>query len=87
MDNQTKKVWTISELNGEIKAIFTNCFPYGLWLAGEVSNLTVHQSGHVYLTLKDSRSQISATWFGGATQARQLGIKNGMQVEALGMLS
>jgi len=88
MQDVTKqKIWTVSELNREIKGLFESCFPYGMWITGEVSNVTIHRSGHVYLSLKDSRCQISATWFGGAATAREMGLKNGMQVEAFGMLS
>lgn len=86
--NLTKqKIWTVSELNREVKGLFESCFPYGMWISGEVSNLVVHRSGHVYLTLKDTRCQVSATWFGGAEAARKMGLKNGMQVEGFGNLS
>ncbi len=92
MDNSVnqptkQKIWSVSELNREIKGLFESCFPYGMWITGEVSNLVIHRSGHVYLTLKDSRCQVSATWFGGASAAQQMGLKNGMQVEGFGMLS
>lgn len=88
MQDVTKqKIWTVSELNREVKGLFESCFPYGMWITGEASNVTIHRSGHVYLSLKDRKSQISATWFGGASAARQMGLKNGMQIEAFGMLS
>lgn len=82
-----QKIWTVSELNREIKGLFESCFPYGMWITGEVSNLTIHRSGHVYLSLKDNKCQVSATWFGGAAQAREMNLTNGMQIEGFGMLS
>lgn len=86
--SQTKqKIWTVSELNREVKGLFESCFPYGIWITGEVSNLVIHRSGHVYLTLKDKRCQVSGTWFGGADTAQKMGLKNGMQVEGFGNLT
>jgi exodeoxyribonuclease VII large subunit len=58
-----------------------------MWLTGEVSNLTTHRSGHVYLTLKDAASQISAVFFSGAGTVRSLKIVEGMEVEIYGRLS
>ena len=34
-----------------------------LWIAGEVSNLTTSQAGHVYFTLKDSTAQLRCVMF------------------------
>lgn len=85
MPNQ--KPWTIKEVNQKIKAALDSSFPYPIPFTGEVSNLTIHSSGHVYLTLKDKSSQIQATWFAQAKTARQMGLKNGMQVEGTGKIS
>ncbi len=81
------KIWSVSKLNRAVKDTFESCFPYGLWVKGEVSNLTLHRSGHVYLTLKDVRSQVSATWFNGAKQAESLKLKNGDEIECFGQLT
>ena len=82
-----KKPLTIKEVNQQIKAALDSCFPYPIPLTGEVSNLTIHSSGHVYLTLKDKSSQIQATWFGQAESARRMGLKNGLQVEGTGKVT
>ena len=84
MDESTK-IWTVSEVNHSIKEIIEGTF-YPLWLVGEIGNLTIHRSGHVYFNLKDKRSQISAVFFGGAGVARQLTVKEGTEVEIYGKL-
>jgi exodeoxyribonuclease VII large subunit len=84
---QRRKVLTIGEVNQAIKGALDQCFPYPMPLTGEVSNLTIHSSGHVYMTLKDKTSQIQATWFGQAKQARHLGLKNGTQIEGVGRIA
>ena len=84
---ELKKHLSIREVNQAIKMALDNSFPYPILLTGEVSNLTIHSSGHVYLTLKDKSSQIQATWFGQANEARRLGLKNGQQVESAGKIS
>ncbi len=80
------RIWTISEVTRAVKEMFeANFVP--LWLAGEIGNLTLHRSGHVYMTLKDPDSQISAVFFGGADIARELDVQEGMEVEAFGRLT
>jgi exodeoxyribonuclease VII large subunit len=79
-------IWTVSELNRLVKDILEQSVrPF--WLRGELGNLTIHRSGHVYLTLKDARSQISAVFFRGAETAQRLGLRTGMEVEVQGRLS
>ena len=63
-----KEILTVTQLNESIKAFLEEAFG-ALWIEGEVSNLRRPQSGHVYFTLKDDRSQIRAVYF------RQYGIR------------
>ena len=79
------KIWTVTELTRAVKELLEGTF-YPLWLTGEVSNLTIHRSGHVYLTLKDPRTQVNVVFFGGADVARRLKIKEGTEVEVYGRL-
>ena len=79
-------VWTVSELNRLVRDVLEQGVrPF--WLKGEVSNLTIHRSGHVYLTLKDAQSQVSAVFFRGAEAARQANLQAGMEVEVQGRLT
>ena len=57
-----KNILTVSQLNENIKAFLEEAFG-SLWVEGEVSNLRRPQSGHVYFTLKDDKSQIRAVYF------------------------
>ena len=62
-------VLTVSELTREIKDILEDRFSE-IWVEGEISNLRIPPSGHIYFTLKDDFSQIRAVLF--RMQARTL---------------
>jgi exodeoxyribonuclease VII large subunit len=57
-----EEMLTVSQLNNNIKFLLEETFDF-LWVEGEVSNLRRPQSGHVYFTLKDDKSQINAVFF------------------------
>ncbi len=81
-----RKVFTVSELNADIKKLLEQKFPF-IWIYGEISNFRVPASGHFYFTLKDANSQISAVMFRG--QQRQLKFRpgDGMGVTGMGRIS
>lgn len=81
-----EKIHSVSDINRIVKELLEQSF-YPFWIVGEVSNLTIHRSGHVYFTLKDERSQLSAVFFRGAAAAREMQLAAGMQVEAYGRLT
>src|SRR4030066_462582 len=62
-------ILTVSELTQEIKDILEDKFP-DVWVEGEISNLRITPSGHIYFTLKDDLRQIRAVLF--KRQARTL---------------
>ena len=81
-----EKIWQVFEVNSVVRELLENSFqPF--WLEGEVGTLHIHRSGHVYLTLKDRRSQIKAVSFGGAQQAHNINLRVGMAVEVYGQLT
>ncbi len=84
-DPDAPRVYTVSRLTQEIREILEGKFP-SVWVEGEISNFHLHSSGHMYLTLKDERSQIRAVMF--RAQARQLSFRpeDGMHVLCLGRL-
>jgi exodeoxyribonuclease VII large subunit len=57
-----EEILTVSQLNNNIKFLLEETFGF-LLVEGEVSNLRRPQSGHVYFTLKDDKSQINAVFF------------------------
>jgi len=57
-----REIFTVSSLTREIKELLEMSFPK-IWVEGEISNLKLHSSGHLYFTLKDESAQIScAMW-------------------------
>jgi exodeoxyribonuclease VII large subunit len=81
-----QKIWRVGEINSAIKELIENSL-MPLWVQAEVGTLNIHQSGHVYMTLKDQRSQMRAVFFNGAPEARRMGLKIGDQVEVFGRLT
>ena len=77
---------SVSELNALAKALLEDHLA-GLWIAGEVSNLTRAASGHYYFSLKDSRSQVRCAMFKGATMRLAKPLKEGDHIEVSGKIS
>ena len=86
---QKPRVLSVSQINFYIKSIIENDGSLQFVLVtGEISNLTVHQrSGHIYLSLKDSNSVISAGMFAGNARRLKFRIENGMKVICRGRIS
>ena len=59
----------------------------GVWVQGEVSNLTKAASGHWYFTLKDAKAQLRCVMFRGAAQTVRLKVKVGDEILAQGRIS
>jgi exodeoxyribonuclease VII large subunit len=77
---------TVSELNQIVKGTLERELD-GFWVVGEISNFRVPPSGHLYFTLKDDSSQVSAVMFRrqGLTLAFQP--ENGMEILCFGRVS
>src|SRR5665213_3776916 len=58
----TRKIFSIGELTGQIRALLEKQIG-SIWVSGEVTNLRVQSSGHIYFTLKDSASQLICVLF------------------------
>lgn len=86
---QKPRVLSVSQINFYIKSIIENDGSLQFVLVtGEISNLTVHQrSGHIYLSLKDSNSVISAVMFAGNARRLKFHLENGMKVICRGRIS
>jgi exodeoxyribonuclease VII large subunit len=62
------KILSVTELTRQIKGVLEKGFS-NVWIQGEISNFKLHSSGHLYFTLKDDQSQISAVmWRSRAAQ-------------------
>lgn len=86
MNLDGRKIYTVSEINKEIKAVLEDAYP-DVWVEGEVSNFKPHPSGHMYLSLKDSDSQISTVIFAGVNKSFKFKLEDGMKVIARGRVS
>ena len=77
----------VSEANSYIKRILINDpILYNLRIKGEVSNLKLHSSGNVYLSLKDQNSKINCVVFK-SDYDRSLNLENGTKIIASGYIS
>jgi len=67
-----RQIFTVSEINQLIKGTLETQFA-DVWIQGEISNLRIPASGHMYFTLKDAQSQLRSVCF--KTQLRTLKFK------------
>ncbi|STZ76387.1 exodeoxyribonuclease VII large subunit [Bergeriella denitrificans] len=77
---------SVSELNALAKNLLEDHLS-GLWIAGEVSNLTRAASGHYYFSLKDSRAQVRCAMFKGTAARLAAPLKEGDHIEVSGRIS
>ncbi|MGW8300669.1 MAG: exodeoxyribonuclease VII large subunit [Desulfobacterales bacterium] len=81
-----RKIYTVSELNANIKSLLEEQFPF-IWIVGEISNFRTPLSGHFYFTLKDEESQLNAVMFRGQQQQLKFKPEDGMRITGMGRLS
>jgi len=82
------KYMKISELNTYIKSIFDeNPYLKKVFLRGEISNFKNHTRGHLYFTLKDDASRISAVMFYSSAMSLNFAPEDGMNVLVEGRIS
>ncbi len=82
----TKEVISVSELTQSIKAILELQYRY-VHIRGEVSNLRIPYSGHIYFTLKDEAAQIRAVLFKSQQKYLQGDLQEGQSIICHGRLS
>ncbi|HEY7128207.1 MAG TPA: exodeoxyribonuclease VII large subunit, partial [Nitrospira sp.] len=81
-----KSILTVSQLTGMLRTSIESRFA-DLWLEGEVSNLRMPTSGHVYCTLKDEFSQIRAVLFRSTALRLKFALQEGMCIIVRGRLT
>ena len=77
---------SVSELTGQIKSLLETELE-SRWVLGEISQYTLHGSGHRYFTLKDEHSQLSAVMFKWQSRGLSFEPESGMQVLVYGHVS
>ncbi len=79
---------TVSELNDAIKHIIENTPSLShVTVRGELSNVTLHVSGHIYFSLKDATGQIKCVMFRSSAMRLRFVPKDGMKVLLTGSVS
>jgi exodeoxyribonuclease VII large subunit len=81
--SQPSAVLTVSELNEIIRDRLETGLD-AVWVAGELSNVRLPPSGHIYFTLKDQQSQISAVLFRRHAENLRFRMEDGMEVVCSG---
>lgn len=82
------RILTIKQLNQGIKKVLENN-PHlsNIYVKGEISNFTLHGSGHMYFSLKDEGSVIRALMFKWDNNKLKFKPKEGMKVIAKGNIN
>ena len=79
---------TIGEFTRYLKLMFdTSTKMRNVYLKGEISNLKIHQTGHMYFSLKDETSKINAIMFSTSTKSLKFMPTEGMKVLVHGRVS
>ena len=79
-------ILTVTQLTSQIKTFLEEAFP-DVWVEGEISNLSIPQSGHAYFTLKDEHAQIRAVMFRSSLRFLKFTLQHGIHVLCRGRLS
>ena len=77
------RIQTVTEFTLRVKELLKGGLP-PCWVRGEVSNLRVQASGHVYFSLKDAGAQLSCVLFRGDAARQSVPLRDGLQVLAYG---
>ncbi|MEI7458772.1 MAG: exodeoxyribonuclease VII large subunit [Pirellula sp.] len=76
---------SVGQLNAWVKRAIDESVPM-FWLAAEIGNLNQSASGHVYLTLKDATSQVSAVLWRSTFERLGMDLREGMAVLVQGRI-
>jgi exodeoxyribonuclease VII large subunit len=74
-----RKIVTVSELTALVRELLEDNFEH-LWVEGEISNLALPSSGHIYFTLKDAGATIRCVMFKSSARAMKFRLNDGMKI-------
>ena len=83
---ERRKIYRVTELTRRIKAVLEDDVGT-VWVEGEVSNAKLMTNGHLYFTLKDETSQLTAAFFRFQHSGSRVEVKDGTKVRALGRIT
>ncbi len=81
-----RRVWTVralvSAVRSHIEREYSDC-----WVEGEISNLRIPDSGHLYFTLKEESAQIRVVMFRSSAKLLRFRPENGLNVTIRGRIT
>src|SRR4051794_40740985 len=81
-----RRVWTVralvSAVRTHLEREYSDC-----WVEGEISNLRIPDSGHLYFTLKEETSQIRVVMFRSSAKLLRFRPDNGLHVTVRGRIT
>jgi exodeoxyribonuclease VII large subunit len=81
-----EEVYSVREINEALKKITATFFP-SLWVEGEISSIRFHNTGNVYLTIKDDHAVLDAVIFRNALLPEYRNLKEGDHIVVRGGIS
>lgn len=87
MEN-SRMILSVTQINEYIRTLLSQDEVLSMiCVRGEISNLTLHRSGHIYFTLKDETSVLKSVMFRSSAQRVKFALKEGMNVIVYGRIS
>jgi exodeoxyribonuclease VII large subunit len=81
-----RRIWTVralvSAVRSHIEREYSDC-----WVEGEISNLRIPDSGHLYFTLKEESAQIRVVMFRSSAKLLRFRPENGLQATVRGRIT
>jgi exodeoxyribonuclease VII large subunit len=81
-----RHIWTVralvSAVRSHVEREYSDC-----WVEGEISNLRIPDSGHLYFTLKEESAQIRAVMFRSSAKLLRFRPENGLHVTVRGRIT
>src|ERR1700761_5540435 len=81
-----RRIWSVTELTVRIRDTLARNFT-DILVQGEISNCREAQSGHIYCTLKDERTQIRCVCFKTQLRAMKFRPEDGLRVTVRGSVT
>src|SRR2546427_12912917 len=81
-----RKVFSVTELTWQIRRLLEKEVGQ-VWVTGEVTNLRVQSSGHIYFTLKDANAQLNCVLFRGEAEINREFLEDGRKLIVQGDLT
>ncbi len=81
-----RRVWTVRALVSAVRSLIERQYS-DCWVEGEISNLRIPDSGHLYFTLKEETAQIKVVMFRSSAKLLRFRPENGLHVTLRGRIT